>query len=137
MMFLAQQPDSSVLTPVIAEKTQVPPGYLAKVLQALGRANLVRSQRGIGGGFTLARAPAEISVLDVVNAVDPVKRITSCPLNIKSHGTGLCTLHHELDRAIGLVEDAFRQCTLQQLLPNTRKSQALCSLGAAEPKKGR
>lgn len=136
MVALAQNPETSVLTPIIAERTQVPPGYLAKVLQALGRADLVKSQRGIGGGFTLARAPGEITVLDVVNAVDPIKRITRCPLNINTHGATLCPLHHELDRAMGLMEDAFRQCTLQQLLSNTPKPQALCSFSTTEPKKG-
>ena len=72
----------------IADATQVPSGYLAKVLQSLGRAGLVTSQRGLGGGFVLGRSAEEISVLDVVNAVDPLERIESCPLHIE-HTTKL------------------------------------------------
>ena len=132
MVVIAQQYDNSILTNDIAARTQVPPGYLAKVLQALGRAGLVKSQRGIGGGFALMRPAREITVLEVVNAVDPVKRIERCPLNIQAHGTDLCPLHRELDQAAGLVENAFSRCTLEQLLKKDALGPALCK-SAAEP----
>ncbi|NUQ01687.1 MAG: Rrf2 family transcriptional regulator, partial [Armatimonadetes bacterium] len=79
---LAAQPEGRLTTPQIAGATRVPAGYLSKVLQLLGRAGLVRSQRGLGGGFVLARPAELISVLDVVNAVDPIQRITGCPLEL-------------------------------------------------------
>jgi Rrf2 family protein len=60
----------------------VPAGYLSKVLQSLGRAQLVNSQRGLHGGFTLARAPSELTVWEVIQAVDPLQRIRSCPLGL-------------------------------------------------------
>ncbi|MBI3759331.1 MAG: Rrf2 family transcriptional regulator [Deltaproteobacteria bacterium] len=124
MVVIAQHTTQPILTPEIAKQTKVPPGYLAKILQALGRANLVRSQRGIGGGFLLARPADEISVLDVVNSVDPVKRIHTCPLEIAAHGVALCPLHRELDDAASLIEKAFTRCTLQRLL--SEDARALC-----------
>ena len=76
---------SGILNPVgeIAEATKVPAAYLSKVLQAMSRAGLVRSQRGLHGGFQLISQPNQINILDVVNAVDPIQRIESCPLTVE------------------------------------------------------
>src|SRR5918998_6823233 len=73
-------------TEEIARTTRVPQAYLSKVLQGLVQAGIVRSQRGIGGGMTLARPPAELTILEVVNAVDPIQRIRTCPLDLSAHG---------------------------------------------------
>lgn len=100
----------------IAKITQVPPDYLSKVMQSLTRAGLVTSQRGVNGGFTLSRSPSEISVLEVVTAVDPIKRIHTCPLGLKAHGTNLCALHNKLDHALGMVEKAFATSILSDLI---------------------
>ena len=115
-------------TQQIAAATRVPAGYLAKVLQSLGRADLVNSQRGLYGGFTLTRPPGEISVLEVMNAVDPIRRIESCPLGIASHGKDLCALHRRLDNAIAHIERAFSQSTLADLLAEPSGSQPLCEI---------
>jgi Rrf2 family nitric oxide-sensitive transcriptional repressor len=113
---LGTQGGRPLTTQVIADRTQVPGGYLAKVLQGLGRAGLVESQRGVGGGFILARPLDEITVLDVINAVDPLKRIQRCPLGLVAHGTRLCPLHRRLDEAIALVESLYEGTTIAQLL---------------------
>ena len=54
----------------IAERTGLPQPYLEQILLALKGAGLVRSKRGVGGGYVLARDPADISLADVVSAVD-------------------------------------------------------------------
>jgi len=54
------------LPKLLSEATQVPGNYLAKVLQTLVEAGFINSQRGLGGGFILARDPARLTVLDVV-----------------------------------------------------------------------
>jgi Rrf2 family protein len=117
-------------TEQVAEQTRVPAGYLSKVLQALGRAGLVASRRGLHGGFTLGRAPDAISVLTVINAVDPIQRIRHCPLGLKSHGTRLCPLHHRLDSAAEMVEQAFGETTLAELLADPNQSRPLCETEA-------
>jgi Rrf2 family protein len=54
----------------IAERTGLPQPYLEQILLALKGAGLVRSKRGVGGGYVLARSPAEITLADIVSAVD-------------------------------------------------------------------
>jgi Rrf2 family protein len=109
-------------THAIADKTLVPAGYLSKVLQGLGRAGLVESQRGLRGGFVLGRSLDEVSVLDVINAVDPIKRIKRCPLGLVGHGTRLCPLHRRLDDAIAQVESLFQGTTIAELLEERSSS---------------
>jgi Rrf2 family protein len=54
----------------IAERTGLPQPYLEQILLALKGAGLVRSKRGVGGGYVLARDPAEIRLSEIVSAVD-------------------------------------------------------------------
>lgn len=100
----------------LAERTKVPSSYLSKVLQALGRVGLVSAQRGLNGGFTLARALDEVTVLDVINAVDPLKRIERCPLGLSTHQRKLCPLHRRIDAGIALVAAHFAETTIAQLI---------------------
>ena len=111
----------------IADATRVPAGYLSKVLQSLGRGGLVRGQRGIGGGFTIARDAEAITILDVVNAVDLIERITECPLGLEAHSTNLCPLHHKLDEALSMIENAFATTTLADLINPSARSKPLCA----------
>lgn len=100
----------------IAEGTQAPLGYLSKVLQQLTHAGIVISQRGLGGGFRLARPPQNITVYDVVQPVDPIGRITVCPLGLEAHAHKLCPLHAHLDSAAEKVEAAFRAAVIADLI---------------------
>ena len=133
----AQSGDQSPTTQQISQATQVPSDYLAKVLQALSRAGIIRSQRGRGGGHLLARDPHKLTVLEVVNAVDPLPRIQSCPLGLKHH-TELCPLHRRLDNVAALVEDSFRQTTIAELTPDTtRPSRRACQFACRQAGKTR
>jgi Rrf2 family protein len=111
----------------------VPQAYLAKVLQELSQAGLVRSRRGVGGGISLSKMPQEINLLDVVAAVDPIKRIQRCPLDLASHGVHLCPLHKRLDNALASVEDAFRATTLAEVLAEPTRSVPLCDFPPESP----
>jgi len=75
IVVLAGDTTASWTAQTIAAKTLVPHDYLIKVLQPLTKAGLVTAQRGRNGGFALTRPPEQINVLDVLNAVDPLKRI--------------------------------------------------------------
>ena len=110
----------------ISAITQVPAPYLSKLMQGLVRSGLARSQRGVRGGFVLAREPGELSIWDVVDAVEPLKRVERCPLGIATHGETLCPLHHRLDRAIEMLEEAFRGTTISDLLAEPGSVTPLC-----------
>lgn len=116
MVTIAQQPDQAHTTQQIAKAAHLRAPYLSKVLNALGRAGMVEAQRGVHGGFTLARPAEELTVLDVINVVDPVKRVRRCPLGLPEHEGHLCALHRRLDAAASEVERAFAETTVAELL---------------------
>ena len=120
VMVLGQHPEQSHTTNWIAESTKLRAPYLSKVLHALSRAGLVEAQRGVHGGFTLARPPTELTVLDVVNVVDPIKRLQRCPLGLIEHEARLCALHRRLDEAVQCVENAFARTTIAELLADAK-----------------
>ncbi len=123
---LAYRPDGLVSTSELAEMTKVPMNYLAKVLQLLARSEIVSGRRGVGGGYRLARPASEISMLDVINAIDPIQRIRCCPLELKNHTTALCPLHHKLDEAIGMLINQFSGVTMADLISDLGGSMPLC-----------
>lgn len=127
VVVLARAPEQAFSAEQIVEATLVPRRYVHKVLQALVRAGLVRSQPGPGGGYALLRAGNEVTILDIVNAVEPIGRIRHCPLGLESHTT-LCPLHRELDKAYAATEHAFARVTIAQLLRQTGSVPPLCDL---------
>lgn len=115
-LWLASHPGQPWTVQHIAGALHVPAGYLAKVLQCLGRASLVRAQPGPGGGFLLSRMPQETCVLEVIQAVDPLPRTRECPAGFVEHELGLCPLQARLDEALASVERSLGGCTLAELL---------------------
>lgn len=126
VVHLAAQSPEGRTTDQIAAATFVPRAYLSKVLQSLTRAGVVQSQRGLGGGMALARPAAELTILEVVNAVEPIQRIRTCPLGLASHGVHLCPLHSRLDAALATVEEALGGTTLAEVLTEPTRSVPLC-----------
>lgn len=123
--YLATQTERLSSSQTIAEHTKVPAGYLSKVLKDLAQAGVVNSQRGPNGGFSLAIPAETLSVLAVINAVDPIQRIKTCPLGIPSHGTNLCRLHRRLDDAIAMVERTLAETTILAMID--RKVSSTCA----------
>jgi Rrf2 family nitric oxide-sensitive transcriptional repressor len=130
VVVLARDPEQAGSAEQIASATRVPRRYVHKVLQALVRGELVRSQPGPGGGYALVRPPEAVTILDVVNAVEPIPRIRGCPLGLKSH-TSLCPLHRELDEASAATERAFGRVTIAHLLNQPAGVPPLCEVGTA------
>jgi len=125
MITLAEASDEPLTSERIAEITRVPADYAVKVLQWLGRANLVRGQRGRKGGFRLDCDPKTTSLLDVVNVIDPLERISTCPLGREAHQDGLCPLHSRLDEVVGILIDSLGQMTLESVI-NGKQGPTLC-----------
>jgi len=140
VVWLAEHPGRVQKVREIAEATHATPGYLVKVLQALAKADILAGHRGSHGGFTLERDPAELSVLEVINAIDPIERIRTCPLSMASHDECLCPLHQRLDEAIAAIEAGFAASTVADLLHESMRARSRCgALGTKPPpvEKGR
>ncbi|HLP83758.1 MAG TPA: Rrf2 family transcriptional regulator [Phycisphaerales bacterium] len=121
----ALKSDASVTSETIAERTKVPKGYLSKILRDLTVAGLINSQRGPNGGFSLSRPSSQISMLDVINAVGPIERVTKCPLGNPAH-VKLCPLHRRLDDALASMEREFARTSLHEILESNRAATGEC-----------
>jgi Rrf2 family protein len=96
----------------LAELHEVSATYLAKQLQALSKAGLVRSTQGQSGGYVLTRSPWDITVLDVVEAVDGARPAFVCT-EIRQRGPlatppEACTAPCAISRAMSAADDAWR-----------------------------
>jgi len=79
MLYLARlEPDQRAATSQIAAVQKIPPSFLAKIISQLAIAGLIHTSRGARGGVTLARQPAGISVLEVVEAIDGPIMLNEC-----------------------------------------------------------
>ncbi|MCC6699766.1 MAG: Rrf2 family transcriptional regulator [Candidatus Hydrogenedentes bacterium] len=125
-VWLAQAGNQPLTTAVIAERARIPKDYLAKILKQMGDAKLVRCMRGINGGCVLARPAAEISLLDVIDAVDPIHRIEHCPLGLAEHRENLCPLHRRLDKSLATVRAALAESSLRKLSLESQPGPPLC-----------
>jgi len=70
LALLAARPNKPLSAREMAQELHVSEAHLAKVLQRLGKAGLVQASRGPGGGFVLAQAPHEISLLEIYESID-------------------------------------------------------------------
>ena len=95
MWRLALNPDRTATLAELAEETEVPRSFLAKILQQLVSAKIVRSFRGAKGGFRLARPPEEVSLYEVYREMEgPRAAESQCAVTPSTCGVeGYCTLH--------------------------------------------
>lgn len=79
MVFLSRMPDGErAATKLIAEKQKIPPSFLAKIVSALSTRGLIDTLRGAHGGVALARPASEISLLEVIEAIDGPIALNEC-----------------------------------------------------------
>jgi len=92
---------------VIAEKEEIPMRFLLKIMRSLIKAGIVKSHRGVGGGYSLNKMPEEITLLDVVEAVEGPVIVNRClisPQYCNKNWSGQCAIHRALfDIQNGLV----------------------------------
>jgi Rrf2 family protein len=109
----------------VAEAEQIPPFYLAKVLQDLGRAGLLKSARGRGGGFYLSRPAEEITLFEVVSAVEDPRRLeTECVLGIdECNDEAPCPMHDTWKEFRDGALAALHTLTVAQLVKELERKQ--------------
>jgi Rrf2 family iron-sulfur cluster assembly transcriptional regulator len=111
----------------IAERTGLPQPYLEQILLALKGAGLVRSKRGVGGGYVLAKSPEDIRLSEIISAVDG-------PITLgdfgKPHQEGACD--HEGQCVLLAIWDVAAQHMREHLESYTLASIAAAATGQGE-----
>ena len=117
MVYLArQEPGKLILVNEIAETVAVPQSFLAKIFQGLTRLGLVRSSRGAGGGFALARPAAEISLREVIEAVEGTICTNRCVIDAGFCDRSVdCTVHPVWHRVQDQVRSILDGVSLAEL----------------------
>jgi Rrf2 family protein len=135
MLHVGSLPDGSVaLKDHIAQAQHIPPSFMAKILRQLVKAGLLRSARGVNGGFGLARAAAEINLLDIVEGIEGPIHLTDCAPDPEhcalSHDCPASPVWLEVQRQMSAL---LQETTLEALLSAPRKNRRVhYSIGASE-----
>lgn len=120
-------PDVAVSRRVLADHYGLPDAYLAKHLQAMVRAGLLRATSGPNGGFRLARPADEITALDIVDAVEGSASPFTCQ-EIRQSGSGAlrpeecrrpCGMSTVMGRAHQAWRESLRSVTVTDLVATT------------------
>ena len=122
VLYLAERGAGRV-TPLseVSEAESVPEKFLAKIFQSLSKAGIVRSHRGVRGGFTLWRAPAELTVKEVLEAIQGPYHLMNClhdPDACSKSAT--CALRELLILAEDRLVATFEEFTVADLLKKGR-----------------
>jgi Rrf2 family protein len=94
VLFLSQEAGRIVSANEISESMTVPKSFLAKILQRLSKAGIVRSTQGITGGFELVNKPARINVLEVIEAIQGPAAVNICAVDERNCDmSSTCPVH--------------------------------------------
>lgn len=100
IFYLSRLPEGEVVEAQrIAEQEHIPMRFLLKIMPSLIKVGILRSFRGVGGGYALAKQPKEITFLDVVEAIEGPIRINKCLIDAKfcnKQAAPTCAIHQAL-----------------------------------------
>jgi Rrf2 family protein len=119
VLYLADR-DRSRVTPLseISQAQDIPEKFLAKIFQSLSKAGIIRSHRGVRGGFTLAKSPEEISVKEVLETIQGPYHLMKCLNDVSACTNGrseFCALREVLLIAEKQLVSVFEQFSLADL----------------------
>lgn len=107
----------------ICRKAGIPESYARKTFQALVQNGFLKAVSGPGGGYSLVRDPGEMTVLDIVEAVEGKKGFSKCILGLSSCGDrNPCGLHFVWVKLKARIMAELASCTLYQLAASSRRS---------------
>jgi Rrf2 family protein len=124
MMHIGSLPENTVaLKDEIAHAEHIPPSFMAKILRQLVKSGLLRSARGVNGGFGLAREAATINLLDIVEGIEGPIHLNDCVPDpdhcTLAHDCPVSTVWLEVQNQMTLL---LSQTTLEALLAAPRKN---------------
>lgn len=119
MLYLSSLASGTVVnTQALAEKEAIPQRFLLKIMRYLHKAGLIRSHRGAEGGFVLARPAGEISLLDIIEAMEGPVAIHRCLADRQAcnkHCTSECPVHATLAKLQDQLRTGLKNATLARL----------------------
>ena len=117
VLYLSRQPYKKIsFVTEISEEYKIPRSFLAKILQKLVRGKIVRSYRGVKGGFSLARQAKDITVLDVLEAIEGKMALNICLVDRKScEFNRHCPIHNIWMTAQSKVADVLKKANFEDL----------------------
>jgi len=122
---LAKRPGEFQGAAHIAGEIGAPQNYLGKLLQGLVQDGIVVSQKGLGGGFCLARDPVEITLYDVVNPVDRVSRWEGCFMGKPScDASNPCAVHSQWAEVRDAYLKMLKEATLADIVGHRADSRS-------------
>ena len=139
LMHLADRSGEVLSMRSIGEHYSMPQRLLAQTLQDLSHSGLVRSQRGAGGGYSLAHAPNAITIGAVVQALEGKPGLTSChePQAVGQNGVcgiePLCPIRSPLDRIRHGIWELLQGTTLQSLADSSLSPHELFTAPSTSP----
>lgn len=114
---MANEPDKRVTAPQLSDESNVPAPTVAKVLKALAKEGVLASQRGVNGGYRLARPAGDISMLEVIRALEGPISLTACvdgaegDCNVEL----LCPVRGNWDRVNTAIRSALADVSLEDM----------------------
>ncbi|HSV56237.1 MAG TPA: Rrf2 family transcriptional regulator [Magnetospirillaceae bacterium] len=117
---LASDPERRIQGRDLAEAMGASGNHLAKVMQRLVRARLVLSVKGPLGGFSLARDPSEVSILDAISAVDGPMAVDFCPFRPDRCDPSQCVFGKEVSKHAGDLVEYLGRRTIADILREGR-----------------
>lgn len=131
MTHLAREPEAVRTAAAVADALNLAPPTVSKLLKAFTRAELVRSYRGMQGGYQLGRRPAAISVLEVIDAVEGRLALTECSVGAGSCvQEECCALRGNWTLINGVVRQALQGVSLAQMARPLHQSEVAVPLQA-------
>lgn len=119
------QAEERAATEEIAKRQSVPSPFLAKIISQLSLAGLVTTHRGAGGGVALARSAAEISLLQVIEALEGPIHLNRCMIEPSTcPRNGQCPVHDTFAQAQAQLVELLSASTFDRLLEARRKKAA-------------
>lgn len=123
VLYLSRKRGTVTMVDEISREMCIPKSFLAKILQKLTKSSLVKSYRGVKGGFEVARRPREISLLDVIECIQGPVGMNKCAVDKKACGlSGSCSVHPIWVEARKQVERFLRSKNFAQLNPPLRSA---------------
>ncbi len=132
MIFIAlhSSEDENVELNRIASKQDIPKHFLSKILQLLVKHKLLVSMKGPKGGFNLNRPADEITLIEVVEAIDGLDMFNQCGIGFKRcNDDHPCPIHHEYKHVRNRIQELFETKTLKELTKEVESGDSIVSLG--------